>query len=39
MRGTFGHLSSGALLFFMGETILRVSTLHKPLHFRGCNHS
>ena len=29
MRGTFGHLSFGALVFFMGDTSLRVSTLHE----------
>ncbi len=29
MRGTFGHLSVGALVFLMGDTSLRVSTLHK----------
>lgn len=38
MRGTFGHLSSGALLFLMGETILRVSTLHKPLNINDLEH-
>ena len=32
MRGTFGHLSVGALLFLIDDTSLRVSTLQQYLY-------